>query len=156
MSATKLIMAVLFLFLAALTQAAVSLEGIIETAEEDDNYQAVEVNLMVDETAGGKLKTEYYRIDNSRGRGKELLGLLESMVKVTGAVRGGKDGLKLLTVSDYEILEKHEPETLPGKAPLKEEIPVDGETGGEEEIRVDEEEGEDAGSGNEYEITEEE
>ena len=93
-----------FVLFAALAQASTTLEGLIEIAEEDEKYKVTEVNLMVDKVTKKKFVTEYYRVDNKKGKGKELLELVDSKVKVRAKLRRGKGGVKLITVLDYEIV----------------------------------------------------
>ena len=92
------------MFIAGLSAADVTLEGIIEVAEEDEDYQPVEISLMVDTVVSGQFRTYYYIIDPSSGKGRELFEKIDKKVRVTGSVRTDRDGARRLTVQKYQSM----------------------------------------------------
>jgi hypothetical protein len=92
--------------------ASATLEGIIETAEEDEKYNPIQVNLMVDKEVKGTIKTYYYRINLEKGKGKELLNLTEKKVRVTSNIWTDNRGRKRITVMDYALLPEKEKQSF--------------------------------------------
>ena len=64
-----------------------------------------------DKVIGASIQTETddFEVDQN-GTGKELLNFLDKEVEVTGMVRQNRHGTKIITVSDYEVLDESDDE----------------------------------------------
>jgi hypothetical protein len=87
------------LFFAAPLQAKdepVTVRGTVVEDDWDDDDNVIAVAISSDE--------EYYVVDK-RGKGKDLLKLVDKEVEVKGTVKEDEDGNRIITVRSYQVLE---------------------------------------------------
>ena len=75
----------------------VSLKGIIVPAEMNGDYNVTNIMISTD-------NEEDYVIE-SDAKGEELFKHLREAVRVTGVIRGKMNGVDVIAVEDYEILD---------------------------------------------------
>ncbi len=79
----------------------VTLVGTVVAADWDDNGNVIGVDLQTDDQ-------DYIIADT--GSGPELLQLVGKKISATGTVSHNDDGVSILTVSSFTVLEEEQPE----------------------------------------------
>lgn len=96
----------------AVVRSEVTLTGIIEATDEDDNGTVRSVSLSCMNDLG---EYDYYSIEN-KGKGRDLLKQVGETVKITGKLRTEKDKRRILSVDGYKVIrddaEKKDPDAL--------------------------------------------
>lgn len=87
----------------------VTLTGVIEPQEEDEEGNVTSISLSVNVTGpeDEEETLEYYLVKLD-ANGKKLMANVNSKANVTGSVSTDKSGNKTITVNKYEILKKIE------------------------------------------------
>jgi|YNPNPStandDraft_1061719.scaffolds.fasta_scaffold03155_5 hypothetical protein len=80
----------------------VRISGIVTAAGWDDDAAITAVSISTRD------EQEYLVVN--RGKGRELLGLVQKEVEVTGTVRKKEDGTRLLTIRSYRLVERDDDE----------------------------------------------
>ncbi len=80
----------------------IAISGIVTAAAWDKDATVTAVSISTHD------EQEY--LISSRGKGKELLKLVQKEVELTGSVRKREDGTQVLTVRSYRVVERPENE----------------------------------------------
>lgn len=96
----------------AVVKSEVTLTGVIEATDEDDNGRVRSVSLSCMNDLG---EYDYYSIEN-KGKGRDLLKVVGETVKITGKLRTDKARRRTLSVGAYQVIrdepEKKDPDAL--------------------------------------------
>jgi hypothetical protein len=97
---------VFLVFTAVSSQAAgkITILGRI-VVEYDEEGNTTAISLSVSENSGDEEEISTYLIDKT-GKGAELFDYEYEIVKLTGSVKKDKEGNKIITVSQYEIIQE--------------------------------------------------
>ena len=89
-------------------QVSTTLEGTVVIAEEDNDFNTVAIDLLVDNNEDDRIEKSTYSINLKAGKGKELLKKVYEKVKVTGIVKSDKAGSRQVTILDYQVIAVYE------------------------------------------------
>jgi hypothetical protein len=73
-----------------------TIKGSVVATEWDKNNNVIAIGILSED--------DDYVIDDSNDVGRELFDFLDEEVKVTGIIKKGRRGSKVITIMDYEVL----------------------------------------------------
>jgi hypothetical protein len=77
-----------------------TMEGYVVATDWDEYDNVIEVSIQTED--------EEYVVDLSNAFGREMFDFLDQEIEVTGVVKKGKNGVKIINVTDFEELDEED------------------------------------------------